>query len=427
MLALLRRRPAFRRLWLASTVSLLGDWLGFVAVSLLALDKGGGALALALVFAVHSLPNALFMPLAGVVADRLDRRRLLIAVPLVQAALTVAMALAAASGALWAVQGLVLVRSAASAFMMPAEMAALRHTVEPDELVPANALLSATWSVAYVVGMALGGALAVLGPVPAILIDASSFLVVALLLRSLPAMRAAHEAAGARAGMGALIAAVPRDLWSAFVHALGHRALFRSVFAKAPVALANGGGWVVLNLVAGQSPFGSAAISLGVLQAVRGAGTGLGPLGVSRWAGGGRAAQVAEHLAVACGFAGIGLFPLAQGAPGLLLVLVLVWGLGVGSNWVVSSAALQRHAPDHMIGRLSSLDNVCVTLLMVLSAVVGGAAIERGARLTVVPASGVALGVLGWVLLVWLSPTAAAGRAETGDAVASREGPESTA
>src|SRR5262245_15231430 len=76
MLSLLLRRPAFRRLWAAGTVSLVGVWLSFVAISRLALDAGGGALALATVFAVHLVPRAWFMPLAGVVADRFDRRRL---------------------------------------------------------------------------------------------------------------------------------------------------------------------------------------------------------------------------------------------------------------------------------------------------------------------------------------------------------------
>jgi MFS family permease len=172
MLSLLRRRPAFRRLWIAASASLIGDWLSFVAISLLAMDRGGGALSLALVFAVHALPHALFTPISGVVADRLDRRTVLIVVPLVQAALTVAMALAAGSGMVWLVQMLVLVRSAGTAFMVPAEAAALRHTVEPGELVPANAILSGTWSITYIAGMVLGGAIASLGAVPAILIDA---------------------------------------------------------------------------------------------------------------------------------------------------------------------------------------------------------------------------------------------------------------
>src|SRR5262245_23484063 len=98
MLRLLRLRPAFRRLWLAGIVSLVADWLGFVAVSLLALDRGGGPGALALVLAVHALPHALFAPIAGAIADRFDRRRVLLAAPIAQASLTALMALAAARG-----------------------------------------------------------------------------------------------------------------------------------------------------------------------------------------------------------------------------------------------------------------------------------------------------------------------------------------
>jgi len=405
MLSLLRCRPAFRRLWLAGTVSLVGDWLGFVAVSLLALDKGGGAFALALVFAVHSLPHALFTPLAGVMADRLDRRRLLIVVPLVQAVLTVAMALAAGQGALGLVQVLVLVRSAGTAFMVPAEMAALRYTVEPEELMRANAILSGTWSVTFVVGMALGGALAVLGPVPALLVDASTFLLAAALLRSLPVMRAVQDdASPVRAGVGELVAMIPRDLWKALVHAFARGSLFRSVFAKAPVGIASGAGWVVLNLVAAnEKPFGSGAISLGILQAVRGAGTGLGPYGVSLLPREGRAAKVVQHVAIAVAFTAISLVPIAQGAPLLLIAVMFMWGMGTGSNWVMSSAALQQQAPDNMIGRLSSLDDLGATSAMVMGALAGGALIEHGAPMLAVAAGGSAVGLVGWLLLVRLS------------------------
>ena len=68
-LELLRRRPAFRRLWLAQLISQTGDWLGLVAVSVVAGETGGqtgGALALAAVLAAHLLPNALLSPWAGV-------------------------------------------------------------------------------------------------------------------------------------------------------------------------------------------------------------------------------------------------------------------------------------------------------------------------------------------------------------------------
>src|SRR6476469_8073660 len=96
--SLLRSRPHFRRLWASGVVSLVGDWLGFVAVSLLTVGHGGGALGLAVLLAAHALPHALLSPIAGVVADRMDRRRLMVLANVAQGALTVVAAIFAARG-----------------------------------------------------------------------------------------------------------------------------------------------------------------------------------------------------------------------------------------------------------------------------------------------------------------------------------------
>jgi MFS family permease len=414
MLGLLRRRPRFRRLWVATSLSLVGDWLSFVAVSMLALDRGGGALSLAIVLAVHALPHALLTPLAGVVADRFDRRRVLVLAPLFQAALTLLMAYFAARGQVVPVQALLLARSAATAFVVPAETAALRHTVETEELGAANALVSGTWSLTFVLGMALGGAIAVLGPAPAILLDALSFVLAAALLSGLPAMRPeGREGAGAAAGLGALLGAVPGEMRAAFGYALGQPSLFRAVFSKAPVAIAGGAGWVVLNLVAGRSTaFGAGALTLGIVQAVRGAGTGLGPLAAASLRPGSRAALLAPHVAVVVALAGIALFPLAEPAPALLLGTTLVWGMGSGANWVLSSAALQTLAPDRVIGRLSSLDDLTTTAAMVAGAFVGGAVCEGGLGAGAAAAVGALLGLAGWLALATRGDGASATRVD---------------
>src|SRR4029079_7882803 len=108
----------------------------------------------------------------------------------------------------------------------------------------------------------------------------------------------------------ALLAAVKGDMFAALRHAYARPELFRAVFAKAPIALAGGGGWVALNLVAGRlGPLGSAAISLGVLQAVRGAGTGLGPMAAAAWIKRGRSAKLAAHAAALLTFGAIAVFP----------------------------------------------------------------------------------------------------------------------
>ena len=400
MFELLARRPWFRLLWAAGAISLIGDWLAFVAISRLALDKGGGPLSLALVYAAHVLPHAWAMPLTGVVADRFDRKRLLVLVPMVQALLTAAMVIPAATGALVPLQVLVVVRATFGAFMPPAEAAALRHTVEPHELVRANALLGGTWSVMFVVGMALGGAIAVLGPTMALILDAGSFVLGALLAMRLPAMKPPRSIEAPENAGRSFVFAIPHDLKNAFNHARHRADLFRAMLGKAPVAIAGGAGWILLNLVADRAkPLGTAAISLGILQAVRGAGTGIGPVGVTWFTRGAPPSRTIERLAVIISCASIVVFTWNPSMATMLLVTTLFWGIGTGTNWVLSSANLQRLAPDDMIGRLSSLDELAATACLVLGAFIGALLLEAGLTMPQVALAGTSLGM---VLFVWL-------------------------
>ncbi len=415
MFELLAQRPWFRRLWAAGAISLVGDWLGFVAISRLAMDRGGGPVALAIVFAAHTLPHAWAMPITGVVADRFDRRRLLVAVPLVQALLTLFMALAASHGALVPLQALVVVRTTFGAFMAPAEAAALRHTVEPSELVRANALLSGTWSFAYVAGMALGGAIAGLGPTLALVLDSATFVLAAMFALGLPTMQPDDDARPKTTGLFAFVKAIPHDLKTAFDHARVRPALFRAMLGKVPVAIAGGAGWMILNLVADRAkPLGTAAVSLGILQAVRGAGTGIGPMSITLFTRGAAPSRLVERAAVLLSFASIVAFSFAANTPAILVLVTLTWGMGTGSNWVLTSSSLQRLSPNGMIGRLSSIDELWTTAVIVLGAVAAALLLEAGVSMPVVAITGTAVGIL---VLVWLDQLGAGAKNEIDSAV----------
>ncbi len=358
-------------MWAAGAVSLAGDWLSFVAVSALALASGGGAIGLALVFAAHALPAAVLAPVAGALVDRFDRRRVLVAADTLAAIITAAMAGAAVMGWIGAVQVLLLARSAISALVPPGESAALRRVVEPGELVRANAILAATWSVAFVAGMSLGGAAALLGPALALAIDSLSFVIAAALHATLPPMPPATEPVS----IAAVVRATPRDTAIALRVAAGHRQLFEAVLGKAPLALAGGAAWIALNLIgAEEEPFGAAALSFGVLQAVRGAGTGIGPAVAARLARGGVADESLQWGARVAMIGAIVSLALAR-SPAALVAVTLVWGIGSGTNWVLSHSALQRHSPDEVIGRLAAFDELLVTLAMVIGVFAGAGAV----------------------------------------------------
>ncbi len=400
MFDLLQKRPKFRLLWAASAISLLGDWLGFVAISRLTLDQGGGPLALAGVYAAHVLPHTWAMPIAGVMADRFDRRRLLIVVPLLQTLITIAMAHAASRHALGLLQALIVVRATIGTCLPPAETAALRHTVEPSELVRANALVGGTWSACFVIGMALGGAIAVFGPGTALLLDSASFFLAALLAMGLPAM-IPPESRAKSAPLGlSFVLTIPGDLKRALKYALARPNLLRAMLGKAPVAIGGGVGWILINWVADQAkPLGTAAISLGLLQAVRGAGTGIGPVAFTWFSRGDAPSRNAERFAVLLSFASIVGFSSSASFPKLLVAVTLLWGIGTGTNWVLTAANLQRFAPDDMIGRLSSLDELVTTGCLVLGTFIAGLLLESGVSMPAVAITGVLLSL---IFFVWL-------------------------
>src|SRR6266496_3692660 len=86
-LSLLRRNRNFRLLFIGQAISQLGDWFNSVAVYALLLDLTGSATAVAWMMIVQFLPIAIVGPLAGVVVDRVDRRRLMIVTDLLRGSL----------------------------------------------------------------------------------------------------------------------------------------------------------------------------------------------------------------------------------------------------------------------------------------------------------------------------------------------------
>jgi MFS family permease len=398
---LLRDRPLFRRLWVSEVISLLGDWMSFVAVSLLALRQGGGVVGLALVLVGHSLPHALLAPIAGALADRLDRKRLMISAYLAEAALTIGMAVAASRGNVTAVQVLVFARASVAAFLPPVQSAALRRVVREDELLTANSITSLTWSVMFAVGMAAGGLIAALGPTLALAIDASTFIAAALLLRALPSMRAEGRSGGE--GLMTALTSVRRDTAAAVRYAFARTPVLDAVLAKTPVAIAGGGAWVLLNLAANEIAIaGSGAVTLGILQCVRGTGTGVGPLLSAALVRRGSSMASAFVLSAFTCFAGVAL--LAAGwklGIAVALIATLTWGLGIGSNWVLSCAEIQRLSPDRYVGRLSAIDGLLYTAGMCGAALAGAVLVERTGSPSAAAWLSLSIGVPLWAGIRW--------------------------
>jgi len=369
-LELLTRRPAFLRMWSAELVSLIGDWFSLVAVSILSLDSpDGGVFALATSLAAHLLPQAFAAPLGGWVADRFDKRRVLLAGAYIEGALTLLMLGAAHLGTIGVLQLALCLRSMASAVREPAAGAALPTIVERDELRDANTLTGFTWSVALAIGMSIGGFVTASGPQFALAVDACTFLLSAAILFGLPKLPPSEEprAEGGIAPVRDIVLAA-RAGWSPRMR--------RSIFTFAPVALVSGSGWLHLNLVGHVHALAAgAAATIGILQAIRGVGTALGPIASRRVSGSSldRFADVGA-LVVVIGAVGLAFAPTFWFAS----IAAVLWGAGGGAVWVILTTEIQTSKDEAMRGRYIALAGLAFTASMTLGAWTAAALLQVG-------------------------------------------------
>src|SRR5258708_28265515 len=137
---LLRRNRNFRRLWLAQIVSEIGDWSYTLSIYTLLLHLAGHASSVALALVLQVLPQTLIGPTAGVVNDRLRRKRVMIAADLVRFVVVLAMLLVRSRSMVWLVYPLLLAETTMAAFFEPARSSVIPNIADRGEVLIANTL-----------------------------------------------------------------------------------------------------------------------------------------------------------------------------------------------------------------------------------------------------------------------------------------------
>jgi len=365
---LVRRNRDFRRLFLASVISLGGDWFLFVALGGLLLEATGEATAVGLMIFAQELPIFLATPWAGWLADRFDRRWLMIACDVARTGICAAFLLVGPDN-LWLAYALLVALSVFAAVFDPASSAALPNVVDPPDLPTANALSGSLWGTMLAVGAAAGGVVAaVFGRNVAFAVDAASFAVSALLLvgvrRPFSAPREHDEHVGIAEATRETVRYARRD---------------GRVWALVSVKFGFGAAAGVLALIAvfAKDIFHAGDVGFGLLMAARGIGAFLGPFLGHRLAGPNHRRLlpvIACSLATfGVGYAALGITPTLW----LAAVAILVAHLGGGSQWVLSSYGLQRLVPDHIRGRIFAFDFALITLSLGVSSLITSALSDR--------------------------------------------------
>jgi predicted MFS family arabinose efflux permease len=388
---LLRENRNFRRLWLAQIISEMGDWIYAIAIYTLLLELTHSAASVALAVVLQVLPQFFVAPAAGVLNDRLSRKRIMIAADLARASIVLGMLFVSRAQAAPLIYLLLLLETTMWAFFEPGRSAIVPNITGGDDLVAANTLSSMTWSFNLALGSGIGGAIAAFfGRDTVFVLNSLSFAISASLIW------------GMRFPEPHLDGAKPlraRDLVDFSPIAEGvryvakERRLFSLMLVKAGLGLL--GTHLVLLPLFGERIFSikSAGASSGgmlgmsVLMSARGVGALLGPVIGGYWTG---REQYRLRMGILIGFitAAVGYFALAA-SPSLAIASasVVIANAGTSMVWVFSTTLLQIHTDDRFRGRVFSADFAFLVVTMSFSSYGAGLLVDWGAGLRLLAAA----------------------------------------
>jgi MFS family permease len=376
----------FLRLWIGQGASFVGDAVSMVALVVLVVEITGSASAVGGALVARLLPT-IASPLAGVIADRVDRRIVLVASDLARAVLVLGLVFARDLATIYV---LVFLMGLARTVFNPTVRAAFPSVVGGGDLTRANALIGGTFSTSIMVGPALGGLLvASIGVDAAFLADAVTYLISAILLSTVPLphpRRESEEEAG-----------FVRDLRSGFGYLLG---------ARVPLAIVVGAFLTILTINAtvpaevflAKETFGAGDAGYGLLVSLWGGGMVLGSAMMAVL--GNRINLVLLYfLSIFMGasaLVGTGL------APAFILALgaLTVEGAATGIDNVATDTILQKRVPEAFLGRVFSIRFLGYSAGEALAYPLGGLLVDTvGPRSTYILA-GIATAAAGLLVLL---------------------------
>jgi MFS family permease len=348
---------ALTRLLLGEFISSIGDWLYMVALLVLIWQETQDPLTLGIVGAARILPYILLSVPAGIVADRFDRRKVLLFTDIVRGGILLVMAAAVALHApILVIVGLAITATCFSAFFGPAIGAFLPSLVRDEsELGPANSAFASLTNLAFFLGPTFAAILLGLGSLPlAFALDALTFFFVAGVLWRLPSKRASQQAAAADSAEGDQPTTSPKPSEGLFE-------LLRPVarpfiglnFLNVVVGVVWGGITVMTVIISVQVYNVDEATGTGLLNSAIGVG---GLVGALLAAGLVLRRRQGPPLVIGAVAMGVGLVALGY-APAFWIALVAMAFASAGSLLVdiVTETLLQRIVPDRVRGRALGL------------------------------------------------------------------------
>ncbi len=403
---LLRGNRNFRLLWTAQIVSEMGDWFYTVAIFSFLLELTGSAQMVALAFLMQVLPQCLMAPTAGVINDRISRRKVMMFADWSRAGIVLTMMLVRTRAMLPLLFVLLFVEAVCWSLFEPGRQSVIPNITADEDIPVANAIGAATWSVNFALGAGLGGAVLVMfGRETVFIVNSLSFVASALLIRAMKFAEPHAENLPPLRG---------RDLIDFSPIAEGVRyvrrdpRLLATIFVKGGIGLM-GANWVILPVLGervfhinwrGLSAAQAGELGMSILLGSRGVGAILGTFLGGNYAGT-NLARLRWTILAGFAMSGVGYIVLGStGALAMAVLTLLVSHAGSSACWTASTTLLQRQTADKFRGRVFSAEFAFSMLALAITSFAAGRVVDRGidAR-TVAVATGVLMFVPG---VAWL-------------------------
>lgn len=372
LIGLLKKEPAYRKLASANFVSGIGDWFSSVAILSLLLQLTGSGMAVGITLAARTLPFLVMGPVGGMLADRRNKKAILIVSDFSRIVLALSLLLVNSPDEVWiayvATVGLVVF----SALSLPARQSLIPRIVRDENLQAANAFDQTLSGMNMTLGAMLGGvASAVFGPKWSFLLNATTFLISGLLVWRMPYKSRSEGPANSDSLSVRSEKETPNDsstFWRTF-----RRSPLMKVVAIQSIAWPIGGGAInVLISVYGYQVFGAGDRGVGMLYGSLGIGFILGGIlapSFKRWP-----VQAVILGAAVEGLAHVGV----SGAPNLLwgAACILLATLGGGIGNAALATLMMRAVPQEVHGRAFALNETLSNVSMGVSMLAAGVLLD---------------------------------------------------
>jgi MFS family permease len=398
MIRVLRQRN-FALLWSAGFISQAGDWLLLIALPYYIYTLTGSVLATGGMFVAETLPRLVLGSVAGVFADRWDRKRIMIAADLSRAVILLPLLVIHSSAQVPLVYVIAFLESSIGQFFMPADRALLPQLVAQDDLMAANSAFSLSDAVTRLIGPPLGGALlSLLGLSSVVFVDSASYVLSGLFILAVAAPRTAtdevEEAVEESAG---LWTEVWRD-WIDGLRVVQRSRLLVTVFATWGILMLGQGIVNVLLVAFVRGTMHGSAEVFGWLMAGQGVGALVASLLLAERLGG--LAPPTRIVALGISLAGVTL-GIATNVPSLGVVLVCLVFIGVLAVAVMISmqTILQTAVPNEYMGRVFGAYGTTAAVTTLVGMAVGSTIGNVAGPVVLLTAAGVLWTLTGLVAL----------------------------